>query len=425
MFEGSHAPKLLLAILILGALGAGSYYFMRPKVNLALIETQIKQLSETIAAEAQQQGSQASLTYDKLESDGKKAIISGLTFTMREQDGHLTVTTPEMHLTSRNFAMTDYRVEVPQNILIDSNEGKASIAYNKALTIDTSYTRKDGLNYYAYDVLLPSQITLTSDKNAPAGEGETPAPVHEELVLTMDEGATVKGMTESVSRMPVTIVMKAAHIKGVRNEKPGIGIDNIDVAYDMAKESGDKHRLTYKINVDRIAVPEEMATGSPYDFRLDAVLTGDLPGGIAAMPQMPQGEMTVKINDLTLSTANYKLAGMLDFASKPDDPLPVGSGNITVEHFDFILTQLEKSGMIDPQTRNLANAMVTKITGKGLDENTNLSIALKREPGQSFYIGNSTMEELMGVMQAGALPPQTGAPGDAPAAGVPAENQPD
>ena len=73
--------------------------------------------------------------------------------------------------------------------------------------------------------------------------------------------------------------------------------------------------------------------------------------------------------------------------------------------------------------------MATKITGKSLNENANLSIALKREPGQSFYIGNATVEELMMEMQAAAMPPQPGDQGgdqgNAPAAGAPSAAQPD
>jgi len=97
-------------------------------------------------------------------------------------------------------------------------------------------------------------------------------------------------------------------------------------------------------------------------------------------------EFIFEIPDASVSaTANLK--------ASPEDILPTGKALVEIHNLPHIRELLAKNAVIDASDEVFFDAMLKRITGKGLNESQDVGIPIVRERGGAFLIGKITLEE--------------------------------
>ena len=200
---------------------------------------------------------------------------------------------------------------------------------------------------------------------------------------------------------------------------------NISAAYDDHKTAAAKHFLSriteklsadnhpegkYVLQVDGFTYKTDKQSSKEYTLAADIDYKGQQPS--LSLASSGQTEMT--LNTFSLTSSDFSATADGKIASTADDPLPSGTVNLKLTNIPNIIA----NEFVPDFARQSLSEAFEKATGQPADELKNATVALTREKGGVFYVGNATFDELAAGMLAsmfGMQPP----PSDpmAPAAG--------
>lgn len=264
------------------------------------------------------------------------------------------------------------KVSIPDSLLVDGPESERGKPWNQF-----TVSLKPGAH------ILNTHSTAS---DAPEGLGKTDIAL-DEVTLTPEHDASDA----------ISIAKVHTHYE---NKQADSGSSQVEVTADVGPITGSEKSLPYG--------PIEFTANLSYDG-----LISNAPQDFAN--QQETGEKSLKLETFSLKAKDAALYATADFVSGAKDVLPVGTANVTIENMPFILKELRSQKALDAQNEAILAAVIQQVTGKPLEEATDVSVDIKRVRDGAFQIGNTTFEELAAVVFRAALS------GQAPVALPPAE----
>ena len=400
---------VVLVGLVLFALSRGNEMIAKP-----FIETQLAKVAENIASQAALSGDGAKLTYGEVSVAGgifnKKATISDLQleYTVQLPFGNVqqtTINTPTAEVTADQIKSHAINIKFPEPFTL-TREGYQPLS----LTFDGKpiYTYQFGEQLEEHQLDLPNHVILGvgTDSNDPV-----------EVAISYASGATLERQInqstgENKSHIQFSNVTLTSNVESNEIRVAGFEVRSNE-------RSGEPGIRQFKSQVDITDVEIQQLDKLSGPYSLGADVSGDykvtkVEEGVAGVTHV---NMTVK--QFNLKAKDYDVSVVGQFSRVPEDPMLFGSGDVTIQGLDAF----RNSELIDINDDKLKDTVIGLVTGNQDVAAKEAAFTVKREQNGTFFIGQTTFENLIGTVVTHVLSQQK-QPATAPAAPVPAEPAP-
>lgn len=376
---------IAVAVLLLSFLLQGGASITKP-----IVEAELAKIAENIAAQASISGDEASFTYEDVEIKGG---LLGSTVTIKNPKLYYaaatslgsaqitTVTTARAVADAGDLKNQALEVVFPDPFSV-VREGFAPLEVTFPKSPVYAYAR-DG-SAESHDVRLPESLTI-----ATFNQGEDPITIrasfdsHPTLKRVIDTKASTSQTEAKFSNMRITSTedertMQWKLIHGVSSEAP-FGVN--------------ARRFNSRFSLEEFSLSAKQGALGPYGVALDVT------GTYLTPEKNMEKHHSVSDLELTINKADfvhkdYQLTFAGNASVKPDDSMPFGTVNVGVKGLD----KFRNSEFLSAVDAGLKNKIIEAITGNtdaGLQE---AFVTLKREKGGTLFIGQSSFENLVGMV---------------------------
>lgn len=392
----SRLPVILFIITVIVV----GYYvlFGQGGITQKIAEQKVAEFASTFNNSFKAKGEDGTFTYGAIhvERDGVKqrVVVTNPTVTFKEPNKTSSITSDLLFIYPDNVKFTGFEIVFPNALKISPGELENSeLIPSKPVTVNIS-TQKGLIS--AFDIKLPDALTFKHYIGQPS-----PQTLTSEYAVTMANPAEFSGqVNEQGALIAAKLLLKDFTSTDIRQNKKGITAK--ELSFDLNnKDLGDnKTRLTYKVTMNTLELPEELPIKGPFTFEADLNMEGQLAALPSESPQAsPQGEIKLELNTLKFASAGYSITANASLLTTSAEALPTGEGNIIFTHPAVLINDLIKTEVLEETQRPLIDHILTKITGRPLAENDPLNISIKRSAtDQAVRIGNTTFDEVVALV---------------------------
>jgi hypothetical protein len=438
----SKKSKLLIpaAVALLALLG-GIFFISRSGLDQVIVKQKLDEYIVLLKEKGKASGRAIDVTYGEVQVVGtlinKHAVINKPVMTIKPltpetitPDGDssavvVTTDTLEIHGESMDLSALRFSLPHPVNFAGMNAPEKSllKIESNGPLEATISQKKLQDLTYTALSHTAPASIDLTylRVEHAEGKEDATPTvvPVYDTIHITIAPNSTIKtnladddsGLgTADISFKQITTSPKSAP-EGI------ITVAGIEAHWSNTLDAQKTPVIKNKMNIGPITAPDGVLPYAPMALNVDFGYVGasedDSDGDVEdANKKSAAKDPTITLKNFELTTKDASLSATADFISSPTDMLPTGKARVTLKNVPFVLAELKKRKMLTPEAEIWVPELLQKVTGTPLAQLTDADVAIEREHGGAFKIGNTTFEEVFATILKHALkinpPAETG-----------------
>lgn len=197
-------------------------------------------------------------------------------------------------------------------------------------------------------------------------------------------------------------------------------VENISLDSDWKKLDQDNGQLSVEYKISGLDSARKPMEFGKLNLALDVDYEGPVPNARQQADTGPEAMLSqidfanqkahIKLNEFSVAADEAKMALSLDVTTGHGELLPLGTGELRIDNFAYVLAEMKKHGFGGKEEKML-EAFVSRITGKELETISDLVIPLERTEGGSFAIGESSFEELFTMfLTGGQIPPSQSGP---------------
>lgn len=397
--KNSRSFILPVILVILGVAAVG-YFASKAGLDKALVQQQVDSWILAREAQAKQQGYYLDISYENLKFEGplserylvlenpQVVVASAAPDALDAPASEVfRVSTKRALLHPLAMDLSQFRIELPDALqgFTDKNspEPAITVSANTPLMIQAEKHEEKSGDSMQFQHYLPNEWTLVF-----AGEPK------ETYVLSLAEGgvftSTVGLANHATGQATIalnevairtadakekTALFNASKLEGTwKNEEEKAGIVNYSSVFSLSEASG-----------------EAFSALSPFNLRWNVSVetnnTTDKKGDVA--------ESALKLREFTLEGKDAAINANADFVSSQQDILPVGMASINIKNLTQIRKILAEQKILTARDEVLMDTLISRITGKALNQSDDVTIDITRVREGAFQIGKITFEEAL------------------------------
>ncbi len=434
------------------ALALAGFLASRAGIDKVLVKQQLDNFIAQIKERGRAQGRDIDLRYGELEVVGsfasKHVVVHNPVLVVQplerqplkpgevKRTDSLRVSTPTLEIYALAMDMSSLRIQASEPIDFADNETpeksllkvKANVPFIETITQKTV----NDVPYIETHYQSPTEIDLTylRENQAAGVEEATPTvvPVYETLRLAVAQGSGVDSnlATDKSGLGDVKVNFKNIVLTPMAATEGAIKIAEITGGWSNGLNEKKLNVIQTSLKAGPVTSEAKDAPYLPIMLDVDASYEGAMPKTPEAIASIQSPESLIKLKQFSLTTKDASLTATADFNANASDMLPVGKANIALKNAPFVLGELRQFGVLNPQSESFVGKVLQAITGKPVDQLTDVEIPVERVRGGAFKIGQASFEELVALFLGEAMRAKAGVPADAvapaaPGASVPAE----
>lgn len=380
-----YAALILLIAIALGLL------FTRGGDMIAepFVRAKLDNVAMNIKKQAALSGDKATLTYDDVKIGGgvfnKKATITNLTLDYKANlpfgnMRHFTISTPQAIVTADQIDENSVNIKFPEPFAIKKDDGSNwRLIFKETPTY--AYSMHESIE--THDLKLPDGFTLnlTPDNENPV---ELTASYNSGASFTREIDYATASHTSNISLYNISIT------SNVESNEIAIGTFKAHSKESRAEEM--QREFKNSLMIGDVYITKLETKAGPYN--VSAEINGDYSMTQAEQSDVPELEnLHMNVEQFMFSTDSYKLDVKASLNRSPEDPMVYGAANI---HIDG-LGAFKQSPLIGVQDEALKDKVIKAVTGADANAET-AGFILKREEHGTFYVGQTTFENLIGII---------------------------
>jgi hypothetical protein len=359
-------------------------------VTKPFVESQLKQIADNISVQAALSGDEAALTYGDVSVEGGflKSKIS-IASPKLEYIAHLPfgnvqktiVSTTRAVVAADKVSTSAVVVDFPEPFLVE-REGFASITLSFPTPPEYVFGKNGEVENHS--LRLPPSLKM---KNQPEGEKTV------EVNMSYASNPTLTRMINRTKNESKSELAFADMVITSNAEESRLMISELRGSSSETATGKNFRGFESTLKLAKLEVNKKDSVNGPYDFNLQL-------SGKYVMPEkfddsfQGVNDMEVTVSDVTLSTPNYALTVSGHFSQKPDDSMPFGTANIGIKGLD----KFRDSEFVPVADSSLKNAVIAAIIGDDDPALKDTYFTIKREKNSTLFIGESSFENLVGLV---------------------------
>ncbi len=420
--------RLLVGAVMLIAIGGG-LMVARGGLDAEMAKKKLDEVIAGIKEKSQQEGRDINLTYEKIEMTGglmdRHAKVYNPVMVVRPYDpkivtpdpkDSLRVTTEELDVYGASYDLSAIKISLPKPLDFASGDApdKSLLKVEASSPLEATIAQKKINNIPYVDVAhtAPTSLDLTylREKQAQGTEDATPSvvPVYDTIHIAIASGGTIKtSLAEDDSGLgradisfgQITTVPKSAP-EGV------ITVAGIEGHWLNEMDAHQKPNLVHQWKIGPITAAANALPYAPIALNIDFSHTGvseDTDNDDSSHGGKVESKPSTKLKVFELSTKDATLSANADFITNANDILPTGNAHLKLTNVPFVMAELKKRGILQPEKESWVADLLQRITGTPFDQLKDADIAIDRPQGGQFKIGNSTFEEVFALFMKNAL----------------------
>jgi hypothetical protein len=386
-------PIILLACLLVTILeGADA-------VSKDIIETHLRELSDSFSKQAALNGKEGTLTYGDISIEGfgfdKYAVIHNVSASVAEKgvmsSSKWTLSTASVTVTQDAFieGQLFFTFSDPLNI-IENSELKSIVTFPRPPKYSYLDGKRGKSRLIEHILSLPEQITISPAKSV----DDTSVTKASDTVITYDPNPVINNIYQLDNKEHSIHVefknVKIADGEGVR------AMANL-VSNKFSEKQTDETQMTgrYQLTVSDLFLLISENAMKPYNINADFTTTSTLAApvlsdkGIATNPPMAtSADITINSFDIITSDFGIRVDGAV--TDSLDDQLIFGQTNV---HFNNIANFLS-SELVPQHAKGALSMAVERVMAQPFDRLVDITITLKREKKGVLYVNDLTFEDV-------------------------------
>jgi hypothetical protein len=442
--ETAYAPKKKRSLFwpifcVIVFLAAVAFFMSRAGFDKAIVKQKLDAYIAAVKEKGRAEGRAIDITYGDLELVGsfarKHVVIHTLSMTVRplnaapnvpaesHRTDSLLIATNEVDVYPLGVDLSSARITFPTPITFaDANTpNKMLMSASASTPLEFTVERTGGdvphtkISHTSPAIL---SVMFLREQQGAGAEEATPAitPVYDTLDIAIAGGGSLATdfANDGSGLGKADIVYKAITMAPKSDPKGVVTIDAIESHWDNTLNAQALNDIHSTITIGPINAAEDLIPYAPVMLAFDANYVGALPKTPQAAATTEAREATFALRKFLISTKDSSLTASGNFTASASDILPVGKADIVLTNVPFILGELRKTGVVNPENEAWVDEMLEHIAGAPIGTLKDLTIMVARARGGSFNIGKSTFEELFALMLKHAVQQKAGIP--APAA---------
>lgn len=427
----SLTPLIVLGILLIVILG---FVASRQGIDRALVKQALDNLAAQLKERGNAQGSDFTLTYGELEVTGgftnKHVVVHDPVLEVKPKAGvavsspvgrtapkGLRISTEKAEIYADASDMSSVRVDFPSMInfvgIDDQEKSLLKISANEPLEF-TSTQQKEGDALHqivAFKAPTNMELTYLRESQAKGEEDKAPTvtPVYETLNVASSSGSGFSSdmLADGSSVGVAKVYFNNLVLTPKETPQNAIRIGEVTGEWSNLLNADKSNSLRAALKFGPVASDSKDVPYLPVMLDFDASYTGpSMHGPEAGQASAAPMQSVMTLKGLSLTTKDAKLSGAANFTASAGDVLPVGSARLTLTNVPYVLGELRKYGIVNPQNEQGISDVISKIAGVPIAQVKDLDIPIQRPQGGSFRIGNATVEELLALLMKGAMQQQ-------------------
>jgi hypothetical protein len=399
-------PVLILAV------GAGAFILSKSGLHRALVKDALDRLVTDVANSSD---NNVVLSYQDVVIEGglldRHAVIRDPKIEQKidaaSDADHVAYATKEILLTPTSPDFSAFKAVLPYPIYgYKGSDADPMLAITPKTPFEVhSETRQiDEKPFVVSQMMIPDSILVDGPK---AKRGEP----WNQFTLQMKSGATVTNSFSLAADAPEGLGNTDVNLQEIvltpeANPQGAISIKELITHYNNMQSKEGASVVEMSATIGDITADAEILPYAPISFAMDLRYEGLLSKAAQDFASGGAGQKTLKVKSFSIKAKDAGVSASADFVSGQKDILPTGTANLTINNVPFILKELRAHEILREDGDALADALVTRITGKTLAESQDVSIDISRVHDGAFQIGQATFEELMAlVLKAKMTPP--------------------
>ncbi|MBM3618478.1 MAG: hypothetical protein FJX23_08050 [Alphaproteobacteria bacterium] len=373
-------------------------------------------------ARIEARGQEATITYKDVSVHGfslrPSAVLHGLNVKIVDPQtkNEAIVTTPEVRYVPYNFGMTNYRLEVPQNIELlslrtNQPREQSIVSYKNETVGGTAFPALDVLglpgNEHSFQLFLPKSViitTLTETEKPELAEGATELPAIDAATAKTEHVELVQGeepyITWKTSAASELIEQKVVLSKVAVNYQYDPFLTADQFTFNLQQTNKDDEAKTQQVaslfkleNLNFNDIP----VVNPVNIINDVTYTGPIVVDEAA--PLPAGaKFTWDVKEFSFITGLSSIFANGNVTVQPDkERLPYGKVALRLDDLKKLYDHLAATRPAAVAGLTKVRGALERISGANIEAGEVVNIDLVREEGGRLQVGKLSLEEALAV----------------------------
>jgi hypothetical protein len=432
--------------LVIVLLAVVAFVISRAGIDKALVKQKIDDVIAQIKQNGRAQGRDIDITYGDLDVVGsfahKHVVIHNPSLSVKPlnqkplapgemaKSDSLVVTTPEIEIYPESADLSALRVEAAQPINFAAQDAPEKslmkVTGNTPFTVSFAQENMQGVPYTNVEYISPTETDCTylREQQATGAEEQTPslAPIYDTLHVVVAPGSGIEShFAADGSQLGHANIHYNDVVMAPKSAPDGmVNITAIKGEWSNVLNEKKQNVIHNTFAMGPITAGKDLLPIAPVSLNLDVSYTGatlKTPESVAALKSE---QSSIDVKTFTLTTKDASINVTASFVADASDVLPVGTANIAIVNMPFFLTQLRTYALLNPANEGIVDPMLQLMTGSPVEQLKDTTIAVERQRGGSFKIGQTTFEELFATFLKQAMRQKQGQALTPSAAGAPA-----
>lgn len=426
----SRSRRVIIGTLsVLVLIIAAAVLASKTGLDRALVRKQLETIASQMKASGAAQGRDVTFTYGEVSIEGnfgnRHAVIQTPVLEMKplEAEGFvkpqgdgpqtLRVSTPVMHIFPEGVQLSAMRIELPKPVdfttMEEPQKKLLTIEANNPLAVRYANTTKNkaAVSHWNFKAPDETRFTYLREQVAEGAEEQTPTitPVYETLVMNMDSGQGEMSVHRDGSGLGEgSLEMKNIRIAPQSAPKEGlVTIKQVVSHWSNQRNEQNLNVVNSSFLIDTIDADPILLPYAPISASAEVLYEGAIPTTQEEFATLESKESAFKLKTFNISTKDASFSANADFVASPEDRLPVGMANVTVNNLPFIMAELKKFELVSDDRERIIAMLLQQVTGTPYGEMKDVVVDVQRTRGGSFKIGKSTFEELFATLLQASL----------------------